>query len=181
MNINRLLHAYVTDGGHWHEEVKHPDGRISLSRCSCMKHHSIDPIWKLNPDYSTPVDFKRLTDKLFGDIQCYFAFERWLFHDKYKDDHVNEIGLVDVRLFIPWLFSDWSRFCTLFAEFLAMQETVEEFGWEECPECHGVVYQYAENEIYTACEKCNGSGKILKPWAKMVHLHIPPKNVDERE
>lgn len=176
MNINRLLHAYVTDGGHWHEEVKHPDGRISLSRCSCMKHHSIDPIWKLNPDYSTPVDFKRLTDKLFGDKQLREKFGSFTWR-KYG----NERMWASIMNYMAWLFSDYQRFCTLFAEFLQLPETVKEFGREECPECHGVVYQYAENEIYTACEKCNGTGRILKPWAKMVHLHRTPKNVDERE
>ena len=134
MKINRLLHAYVEPDGCWHE----------LMHTRCKKCGITEPI--PNPDYSTPVHFKRLTDKLLNDLPMWKSFYAHCANDGW------------------YLFQDWERFCYLFSEFLRLPETVEEFGWEEC-ECKG---EPIRGDKLVWCLKCNGTGKILKPWAKMV-------------
>lgn len=131
---NRLIHAYVEPGGHWHEGIKHSDGTVSVYRCSCMEHQSIDPIWRLNPTYTDDAPFSNFLRVLFGEEKMYRRFEGWLFHEKYKQDHVDRIGIVDTRLFVPYFFhpDHRERFLTLFLEFLALPETQRDFGWERC-------------------------------------------------
>jgi len=71
-----------------------------------------------------------------------------------------------------WLFSltdeGEPRIMVLLSEWLALPETREKWGWEECPECEGkgdvTPYGVNKNEFY--CQNCNGTGRIVAKWAK---------------
>lgn len=44
-------------GLHWHEGIVYPNGQQSVYKCSCMEHQSLEPLWRLNPDFTTPSGF----------------------------------------------------------------------------------------------------------------------------
>jgi hypothetical protein len=126
-----------------------------------------DKPWNLN--YDSPDHFARLMKRLFEQEKMYHQFEIFLFR-KYPTEHGYAIadcqtGWVSNN-FIPWLFSDRTRFVTLFAEFLRLGATVEEFGREECPTCWKPG-DYT-GSLPAFCSICNGTGKVLSAWAKYV-------------
>lgn len=159
--INRLIHAYVEPEGCWHEWKYTNDGHCSFFECVCKKRNFVCA--PNNPDYSLPDHWTKLKDKLFEDERMWKAFCARGYTICQKD------GFPRVDYFIEWLFFDYAHFCTLFVKFLCLDETREEFGWMECPhypvECDG---RYKGNGTYEWCESCNGSGQILRPWAKLV-------------
>jgi len=157
-DINQLIHAYVTEGACWHEFSIHPlkdDNTFDWHHCRfCgMSEGDLKIGEDIRPDYSTPDNFKKLTDKLFGDERMYEAFE---YHagTAWANSGTHQYMM-------QWLFSDYARFVALFAEFLRLPETVREFGYKECS-CKSRGWDIAK------CHQCNGTGKILRPWAKLV-------------
>lgn len=133
-----------------------------------------DKPWNLN--YDSPDYFARFTGKLFEQERMYHQFEIFLFR-KYPTEHGYAIadcqtGWVSNN-FIPWLFSDRTRFVTLFAEFLRLPETVREFGWEECPNCEqGYAIRKVGHRMEGTtdrCQFCDGTGKVLSDWAREVN------------
>ena len=143
---NQLIHAYVTDGKEYRS--------VLTSVCPDCEYEEWD-----NPDYSTRQHFPDLTDKLFGDERMYEAFE---YHAG------NAWAATGTKQFlIPWLFSDYARFVALFAEFLRLSSTIGEFGTEPCPRLKWTADKHACANETIKCEPCY-SGKILKPWAKLV-------------
>ena len=134
---HRLVHAYVTDGKEYRS--------VLTSVCPDCEYEEWD-----DPDYSTRQHFPDLTAKLFED-DLYEAFE---YHAG------NAWAATGTKQFlIPWLFSDYARFCTLFVEFLRLPETVREFGWEE-----GTIVTMATWDDDWGDEKVT----VRKPWAKLV-------------
>lgn len=169
--VNKLIHAYVTDGkGCWHERLDNTQRYRVPSPCVCgkqytskknLKHH----IETANPDYFTRKHFPDLKDKLFGDKRMYEAFYFSTVTKYFSETGkiMNPITTVD---FTAFLFLDYTRFCILFCDFLRLPETIEEFGWEECCEetCIGGVVMH-ENGKDVKCIECNGTGRIPKSWA----------------
>ena len=150
--INRLIHSYVEPERCWHKhDLKNVD------ECLCCKKAFQDvngepyDCEQDNPDYSLPDHWTRLKDKLFSDtLEMYEIFEY------YAGNTWAATGTT--QFLLPWLFSDFSRFAALFAEFLCLDETREEFGIIKCKntskvECHD-------------CTKCDGNGLVLTPWAR---------------
>lgn len=175
--VMRLIHAYVEPEKCYHEwEFIHPNFPKGIRPWKCTICGELSWDKEPNPDYSTRAHFQDLTDKLFEDERMYDDFEGWVANE-YNELHCTGIS----KHFVVWLFSDYSRFCSLFAKFLQLPGTVEEFGKEECRLCQGRG-TYAAGSGYDPCPKCGSTGKILKPWAAMVidHSHRTPKNVDER-
>lgn len=148
--MNKLIHAYVTDG---------KDGRyldVPIFACPNCDYVEWDKI-----DYSTPDNFKSLTDKLFGDPTQ--MWERFYLSGFYYDKE----SVYDLE-YVAYLFSNYSRFCALFAEFLRLEDTVDEFGWEECPEYSISVGNTRCSQHTNECPACNHIDKRLKPWAVLV-------------
>jgi hypothetical protein len=155
--INQLLHAYVTDGACWHEFNEYPR---HCSKCGEFIDSSTLPV--PSPSYSAPDNFEVLTDKLFGDEKIWLDFYLWAGEQFGKEYFLPIEKWVKVEADLAaWLFLDWSRFCSLFASFLYLPETIDEFGYMECPHCEGTGW---ESPSFN-CKDCNGSGKILKQWA----------------
>lgn len=116
-----------------------------------------DKPWNLN--YDSPDHFARLTKRLFENKEMWdkyyqYAFKRYLNSETHNT-------------FVPWLFSDRTRFVTLFAEFLRLPEVVERFGWVECPTCWKPG-DYT-GSLPAFCSICNGTGKVLSEWAREVN------------
>ena len=131
-----------------------------------------DKPWNLN--YDSPDHFARLTKRLFEQEKMWkefrrHAFNAWLSEDEHHYDDTS-------ALFETWLFSDRTRFVTLFAEFLRLPETRRKFGWEECTSDN------RSNDCMQDRDECRlqigkmGSstgkrclGKILSAWAREVN------------
>lgn len=162
----RLIHAYVTEGGCWHT-FRGPYNHPELYICDhCKKSYAEVGS---NPDYSTRQHFPDLTGKLFGD-------EMWnkFYHSTYTQQ---KFVMEWASNYTRWLFSDYTRFVALFAEFLRLESTVMEFGkidchhkkeWPRTAKDGGSTF-FCELECNKQdIQSCNGTGKILKPWAKLV-------------
>jgi hypothetical protein len=111
-------------------------------------------------DFSRPDHFARLTGKLFKQEELWDEFCEGYAHGVWEKERKID--------FYPWLLSPddqlrYTRFVTLFAEFLRLPETVEEFGREEiCSE-----FNRWHNPCPPFCDKCDdGSGKVLSAWAR---------------
>lgn len=171
--MNKLIHAYVEPEGCWHmirtviwdnkQEDTYAPPIAALKfidrwdvyeiHCSCgevVLHGISFP----NPDYSTPVHFEKLKDKLFGDYNLWYAFTFWAYTRK--------CTLPDKDAYYRWILLDWSRFCSLFCTFLRLPETIGEFGYTECEDSM-VAYPHC---VRSSCD-CHGTGRILKPWARL--------------
>jgi hypothetical protein len=150
---NRLIHAYVTDGGCWHEWK--PSDPVD-------DFYNID-YDSMNPDYSSRAHFPDLTAKLFGDERMWEAFVEWSIDEYWGEEP--SCG------YIPWLFSDYDRFVTLFARFLRLPETVREFGWYWCPDKDFNPDGMCVTDINLDCPiegGCNYTGQVPTAWAKLV-------------
>ena len=158
----RLIHAYVEPEGCWHEWIAHSKHELSYRGwymcrwCGEERLSHVIPASFPYPDYSLPDNWTKLKNKLFGDERMWLAFTDFL-DDKWE----MEVEIAAFQ-FIPWLFSDYARFVALFAEFLRLEETVREFGWIIC-DGGQVSYPYCLRR--NGCD-CNGTGKILTPWAR---------------
>jgi len=141
---NKLIHAYVTDGkGEWRDIAD-----SSCFYCGCT--------FPTNPSYSAPDNFRVLTEKLFGD-------EMWdRFFWDVRNRHTPTVGSAEHTLY---LFSDYSRFCSLFAKFLCLDSTIEEFGYMECEYHYDCSVKGKDQCPYDY--ECKGFGKRKKPWAKL--------------
>ena len=89
-----------------------------------------DKPWNLN--YDSPDHFARLTKRLFENTLLYERFEYYA-GIAWANSRTNQY-------IIQWLFQPddklrYTRFITLFTEFLRLPEVVERFGWVECPSC----------------------------------------------
>jgi hypothetical protein len=117
-----------------------------------------DKPWNLN--YDSPDHFARLTKRLFENTLLYERFEYYA-GTAWANSGTHQY-------MIQWLFQSddqlrYTRFITLFTEFLRLPEVVERFGWEECPnpQCE------FDQRMPTGCGICNGTGKIQAEWAKL--------------
>ena len=165
--INRLIHSYVEPERCWHKhDPKNVDECLLCKNAFQGTNGEPYDCEQDNPDYSSRAHFPDLTGKLFGDERMWLAFTDFL------DDKWEMEVEISAFQFIPWLFSDYARFVTLFAEFLRLPETVREFGWEECKGCEaGYAIRKVGHRLEGTtdrCQTCNGTGKILRPWAKLV-------------
>jgi len=125
--INRLIHSYVEPERCWHKhDPKNVDECLLCKNAFQDTNGEPYDCEQDNPDYSSRAHFPDLTGKLFGDERMWFAFTDFL------DDKWEMEVEISAFQFIPWLFSDFSRFCSLFAEFLCLDETREEFGIIKC-------------------------------------------------
>ena len=72
--------------------------------------------------------------------------------------------------FVAWLFFDKdnpTRPRDLMAEWLRLDETVERFGKVKCSNCIAGVEESGPTFI-KECTVCDGSGRVLAPWAREV-------------
>jgi len=118
-----------------------------------------DKPWNLN--YDSPDHFARLTKRLFENTLLYERFEYYA-GTAWANSGTHQY-------MIQWLFQSddqlrYTRFITLFTEFLRLPEVVERFGWEECPTCWKPGDYTGSLPMF--CPKCNSSGKVLAPWAR---------------
>jgi hypothetical protein len=113
-----------------------------------------DKPWNLN--YDSPDHFARFTGRLFENKEMWKAFWKHLW---FKEDTPQ---MYDYE-FVAWLFSDRTRFVTLFAEFLRLPETRREFGWEECPALTAYCGEFPCKQ-----NDCK-DGKVLSAWAREVN------------
>jgi len=156
--INRLIHSYVEPERCWHKhDPKNVDECLLCKNAFQGTNGEPYDCEQDNPDYSSRAHFPDLTGKLFGDERMWLAFTDFL------DDKWEMEVEISAFQFIPWLFSDFSRFYSLFAEFLCLDETREEFGIIKC-EDNMVAYPHC---VRPSCN-CNGTGKVLTPWALYV-------------
>jgi hypothetical protein len=158
---NRIIHAFTTDGACWHEFGGYAGNRV------CLKCDELINIHHIPPSYTSQPHFDAFLRRLFGEEKMYRRFEGWLFHEKYKQDHVDRIGIVDTRLFVPYFFhpDHRERFLTLFLEFLALPETQRDFGWERCKQ--GI---WEGGACYNrGCDRWGEcTGKVPRPWLKVM-------------
>lgn len=102
---------------------------------------------------------------MWKDVRRY-AFNAWLKEDECHYDEASTI-------FEAWLFSlttdNEPRVMVLLSEWLALPETREKWGLEECEACGGQGFYCIGNpndEETWCCEKCDGRCKVKAEWAK---------------
>jgi hypothetical protein len=162
----------------WHE----PDRRSGSAKCiHCGMWIDMDDVGNLckayNPDYSSPNTYipflqwfwkeKREMWEEFGNWQ----WERWFQEDEALRPYTINSNYM-------WLFSLTTegepRIMVLLSEWLALPETREMWGWEECPyrkEWHRTAKDggssfFCEKECKQEPPPCNGTGRIKAEWAK---------------
>lgn len=133
---NRLIHAYVEPGGCWHEFVvafPHPGVTDYTYRGhKCKKCGFYWPTKIENghgcPDYTSQPYFDNLLRVLFGEEEMWRLFWHWTGTD-------SDAPMV-TSLFALWLFhpDHRTRFLRLFLDFLSLEETQREWGFEPCPQ-----------------------------------------------
>ena len=131
-----------------------------------------DKPWNLN--YDSPDHFARLTKRLFENTLLYERFEYYA-GTAWANSGTHQY-------MIQWLFQSddqlrYTRFITLFTEFLRLPEVVERFGWVECQYKKEWPRTKPDGKSTFFCElecnkkdipSCNGTGKVLSEWAKCV-------------
>ncbi len=165
---NELLFQLRHDGKKcWHEPT---DANNPFAESPCIHCGKILIHWphgwfaegeNITPDYSRPADL--------------YEFFAWLCRERREmwegfTDWIDAKGERDLSIPAPWLWSKlipWlffqspSRPRDLMAEWLRLDETVERWGISTCKVCDGT----GEGEVKN-CRYCNGSSKILAPWAR---------------
>ena len=115
-------------------------------------------------DYSSPNTYIPFLQWFWkGKREMWGRFLGWVYIKEHKPALS---GMWKTGIFISWLFSltpdNEPRIMVLLSEWLALPETREKWGWEECPECH--------NDGDYQCGYCKGHGRIKAEW-QMIHLH----------
>jgi hypothetical protein len=124
-----------------------------------------------NPSYSTsPDDRERLLEYLMGKKDMWRYFQDWAC-DVWEED----VDLVERGTSwnteadrLAWLFLPLDgvpRWVSLLSEWLGMDSTVERFGKVKCSNCIAGVEESGPTFI-KECTVCDGSGKVLAPWAR---------------
>ena len=167
----------LLEGKCWHKIVDYeivPYGRFICSNCHEPAHRC------KNPDYSSPNTYMPFLQWFWKEKKEMWKVFYWWGYDEYLDAYRT---LEDFESFQEdysvWSFSltdeGEPRVMILLSEWLALPETRERWGWEECPECKGekiVIYDRDTDEPngndYEPCPKCNGTGRIKAEWAKEV-------------
>lgn len=152
MTIDELLCKF--QGLHWHKGITYPDGTRSLYKCSCMEHQSIEPLSRLNPDFSDDHTAMELLRWFFKEKEGMFM-EFYDYMDIVAEDFIL-LKEVDGKQYMSWV--------VLLAEWLRLEETREKWGWEECPTCWRPGDYTGPLPMF--CPRCNGSGKIRAEWAR---------------
>lgn len=163
MNPDKLLFLFRHDGKEcYHEGITYENGQVSTYKCSCMEHQSIEPLSRLNPSFSDP----RHRDEFFSWL-CKERPEMWEQFLSWALRQYEHPWAWEGKT-IPWLFfSDPSRPRDLMAEWLYLDSTIEDFGWEKCPNCEGDKrITLSDGRGSHDCSLCSGSGKVLSAWAK---------------
>lgn len=171
-DINRLITLWM--GECRHEFVGDDDRckkcgktRSQIRTILAVRYEHLSSFDKnLNPDFSHPDHFARFTKRLFENKEMWEAFINWV---RWEPRIMTPVKWPDtmVYLFQPNQLR-YTRFITLFAEFLRLPETVERFGVDkQCPhfsiECDG---HHKGKVTYEWCESCDGSGKVMSAWAR---------------
>lgn len=161
---NRLIHAYVEPGGCWHEMIPaFPCPDVTDYKFRGHKCKKCGFYWstKIEDGYGTPTytddaPFSNFQRVLFGEEGMWKAF---VYHNHNLNDSCTRLDWAD---YVVWLFhpDHRDRFCRLFIEFLSLEETQREFGYEMCS-CitNGEKYLYAH-------ALCRGTGQVPRPWLK---------------
>lgn len=163
-NINRLIALWMGECWHeWEPISKSINGNPNCIHCHIGKYFDGE---KRNPDFSQPEHFASFTGRLFENKEMWATFENWVEYDKC----LHETKDMTMWELIAFFFSDRTRFCTLFAEFLRLPETVERFGWEggkkdciqTCPQFSTETFKYSCPDF----DAGNCTGKVLSAWAR---------------
>ena len=76
---NEFLHNLLDI--HYHKGIVYPNGSVSVYKCSCMDHQSIDPLWKLNTDLLSPIGFNIVMEFLIRkDPDLWNKYITWCYH-----------------------------------------------------------------------------------------------------
>jgi hypothetical protein len=116
-----------------------------------------------NPDFSDPRHLYEFFTWLIKERP-----QMWEEFHKFAEEQYNR-GILFFHKFDAWLFfSDPARPRDLMAEWLQLDETVEKFGWERCPnlDIEDIESMSCRNNGDN-CQPCS-YGKILAPWARWV-------------
>jgi hypothetical protein len=134
--------------------------------------HGIEPS---NSDYSSPNTYLPFLQWFWKEKkEMWNAFDWWTVPIWIKESRNTNI------FWTPWLFSlttdNEPRVMVLLSEWLALPETREMWGWEECPyrkewprtAKDGGSSFFCEKECKQEPPPCNGTGRIKAEWAKEV-------------
>jgi hypothetical protein len=156
MNKDKLLTLFM--GKCWHEWKEiYPTNNHTIRSSPTFECRYCGEYFTDNPDFSQPAQWHEFFVWLTKEREDMWEAFWWYCY------HVEGCPRIDWDV-ARWLFSDLSRFTNLFADFLCLPETIEQWGWEECLE-YGVVD--GKSCIFTCikAQPCK-NGKILVPWAR---------------
>ena len=154
MTDEQCNHALtLVKGEHWHEGIMYDSGQVSIYKCSCMEHQSIEPLHRLNPDHlSNPYPYIQ-----WMEIHMPEVWDAYLFWAEANNHGAH---------FIPFR-------STVFNKQLNLRNLVQylyehpEWGNMMCCRCDGTGFiPHIDNGDYyegEECQDCNGTGKITHP------------------
>lgn len=126
MNKDKLLTLFM--GKCWHERTDNTQRYRRPSPCVCGKEYTT--LFNLknhfriaNPDFSQPAQWHEFFVWLTKEREDMWEAFWWYCY------HVEGCPRIDWDV-ARWLFSDLSRFTNLFADFLCLPSTIEQWGWE---------------------------------------------------
>ena len=155
-------------GQHWHEVKQLADVQRIMAIpaiCTCGAiFEANEPIKRhirgSNPDFSDPRHLYEFFTWLIKERP-----QMWEEFHKFAEEQYNR-GILFFHKFDAWLFfSDPARPRDLMAEWLRLDSTVERFGWVECSTCESKGGTSVLG-FTVVCPKCNGTGRVLAPWAR---------------
>ena len=102
-------------------------------------------------DYCDSIPFDKFLRVLFGQEKMHLSFENWAWEEARKDDAYDT--------FSPYLFhpAHHDRFLRLFLDFLSLEGTQREWGWEE-----GIITTMATWDD----DWGDGKVRVPRPWLR---------------
>jgi hypothetical protein len=138
----------------------------------------------MNKDWVCSVCGDEFREEGYSSPNTYMPFLQWLWKERKEMWDAFNRDLFDFAVWSKagrkeaWLFSltenNEPRIMVLLSEWLALPETREMWGWEECPyrkEWHRTAKDggssfFCEKECKQEPPPCNGTGRIKAEWAK---------------
>ena len=140
------------------EKLIHPQG-------------STNPFDFLRPDFSddhTAMELLRWFQREKKNMYDWFC--AWMLRENPKAPVGINNQLIYINQQIEADSKSYMRWVVLLAGWLRLEETRNDWGWEECPECKdGYAMRKLGDRVETTieqCQHCNGDGKIRAEWAR---------------